>query len=366
MQIQEAEYRCPNESYSINRAIHLGRMAAFDARCRHCPHRHDTGSLPLLLVEELRASWEERPSIHFDDRGANGILGEGLDAAMARRLAVAFGARLQATVANPSIVVTGDGRSATAELVAAASDGLRWSGCSVIEAPSATSACLRFTQSRLKADGALLVGNPSGEPRAAGMRFFGPRAEPLSEQNLAELRRRFDSTPNRSSRRYGGWRRGSAEAEYLATLAGFFHAIRPLKFVLDTSCAPLMRYLSRLLTSVACRVYSPKQAKGAMHFAVWINGDGDRCRVSDEQGREIEPHQLDSLLVEPPRHDALHVLALLLTTLSQSDRPLSELVQHPCEGGPRGVVAAASSAYDNLKSAGVCIQPMGQLRRCPS
>src|SRR5688572_9352547 len=131
MQTKEVEFCCPGEAYSINRAIHLGRMAAFDPRCRRCPHRHDTGSLPQSLVEELGASWKQEPTIFFDDHGIHGVLGEGFDSALARSAAIAFGGLLQEMIDSPSVVVTGDGRSTTAELVAAASDGLRWSGCSV-------------------------------------------------------------------------------------------------------------------------------------------------------------------------------------------------------------------------------------------
>jgi phosphomannomutase len=322
--LQPLEYRCPGEAYSIDRAIHLGRLAAFDPRCRRCPHRSDTGSLPVRLMKELQATWQHSSPALFDERGVRGTLGEGLDAALVRQIAVAFGGWLQQTNADPSVVVTHDGRSTTAELVAAASDGLRWSGCEVIEVPAATSACLTFTQLQLGADAALLVGNLAGTPRTASIRCFGPGAAPLSADAMDQLRSRLDAPPSRPMRRYGGWRRASAESEYLATRSGYFHALRPLNFVLDTSCAPLRRYLQQLLTSVACRAYSPAPAKGTMHFSIWIDGDGEACRVYDERGCE---HALGDLpLLETPRGDGLHVLALLLTVLSQSDRPLSSLI----------------------------------------
>jgi phosphomannomutase len=405
IELVENTFRCPGETYTISHAVHLGRLAAFDERCRRCAHRHATGSLPTALVEELRASWARDEPPLFEAEGAAGLVGETLTAQTSRRLAAAFGTMLvesTSPAASPAMVLAGDGRPAAADLVAAASDGLRWSGCQVIEVPAATAACLVFTQQRASAAGALLIGNAAGTPRTAGLRFFGPGGQPLSANgnddglSLAELSCRFEHRLDRPARRYGGWRRGSAEQEYIGSLAGYFHALRPLKFVLETSCAPLRRYLDQLLASVACRGIPPAEAAqlpaGSLHFGFWMDGDGERCQVSDEQGRTLDPHAVLVLLCEyllssragavvivedntpagavdrleqagarvvcvpasraavqsamrrheailgggssgrfwlpslTPLPDALHVLALLLGILSQSDRPLSDIV----------------------------------------
>lgn len=343
-------FQCPGERYTIARAVHLGRMAALDERCRHCVHRHDVENLPARVVEQLRARWQQTSPELFDDHGACGLVGENFDATTARRLASAFAVLLMKRAGEraPSVVVAGDGRPATADLVAAACDGLRWGGCAVIELPASTAASLLFTQEHYAAQAALLVGNASARPRGVSMRFHGPQGRRLSATNessgfsLRDLRHHFEQSLNRPARRYGAWRRGSAEQEYLATLRGYFHALRPLAFVLDAASAPLMRYLAQLLANVGCRTISPtlaaKMPSTGYHFAYWVDGDGETCRIHDEAGQLVDPCALQKLLRKPVANstdpgsrpdaegDALLKLALLLTLLSQSDRPLSEVV----------------------------------------
>jgi phosphomannomutase len=358
--------------------------------------------LPTELVEELNTSWQRSAPPLFDEDGAVGLLGEGLDARTARRVASAFATMLveRAEHAPPTVIVAGDGRPASAELVAAASDGLRWAGCQAIETPSATSASLLFTQRHYQADGALLVGNAAGTPRTGSLRCFGRGGRPMTigpsaeDESISAGKQHYEGGPQRQNRRYGPWRRGSAETEYLASLAGRFHALRPLKFRWESSCAPAARYLKRLLANVACRPIGPSEESllppSSCHFGIWIDGDGERCRVSDEAGRPLESYTvlllLATFLIDSPgaavvveqdapdsvvqrlerigaaviraaasrsamhramsEHeaqlgggpsgrfwfraptivpDALHALALLLTILSQSDRPLSEV-----------------------------------------
>jgi phosphomannomutase len=367
-------------------------MAAFDARCQSCPHRHDARDLPQRVVEQLQLSWSRPATLQFDEDGASGLLGQSLDGPTSRQFAEAMAHALTRGFQQPAtVVLAGDGRPATAELVAAASEAFRWSGCQVIETRSSTTAGLLFAQASYQAEGALLIGNADGTPRTASLRGYGPGGSPLAGDEIARHRSRGSA---RASRRCGAWRRGSAEAEYLSTLESRFHALRPLRFRWETSCAPIERYLNRLLAPVACRPISPReyaeQAGGACHFGIWIDGDGERCRVSDETGQELRPEAILTLLAEflsqapgeavivedttpestvqrltargfrvlsspasrvamhralgrhnarlgggssgrfwfaapAPLPDALHVVALLLAILSQSDRPLSQV-----------------------------------------
>jgi hypothetical protein len=245
------------------------------------------------------------------------------------------------------------------------------------------------------------MGGAAGNARSDSVRLIVPEGRPLSagdqddSVSLSQLERKFSHCLNRPWRRFGGWQRGSAEPEYLAGLAEHFHALRPLTFVLETRCLPVSRYLDHLLASVACRRLSPTEAaqqpQQRRHFDFWIDGDGECCRLSDEQGQPLEPSRLLVLLAEyllvshpgaavvveehtpawaierlqqagasvfaggssraamhaamrrhraliaggysgrywldagPPLPDALHVLALVLCILSQSDRPLSSI-----------------------------------------
>ena len=108
------EYRCPDETYTISRAVHLGRLTRFFAGCRHCPHAADTGALPPRQVKRLREVGPREPRRPlFHGEGAGGVYGNELTPADARRMAAAFGLCLRresATPSTPLAVVAGDGR----------------------------------------------------------------------------------------------------------------------------------------------------------------------------------------------------------------------------------------------------------------
>jgi phosphomannomutase len=396
----EPTYRCPGESYDISRAVHLGRLTASHAACLHCEHRTDLEGLPasarkLIAAPALR---EQSPTISDDSLG--GICGEALDATRVRRFAQAYGLWLHQQTANktfPHVVLASDDRPITAELVAASSEGLRYSQCNVIDIGGATAAALKSAMAGCQADGAVLVGNSRSLLRTATVSCWGTEGRPIAcgggQSSLEELWQFAERGVDRPGRQFGGWQRGSAEAAYLDTLRPYFHALRPLEFRLDTSCRPLERCLDKLLANVACRAWSPSELAartgGPLHFGLWIDGNGERLRLFDEAQREIPGEHLlrilalhllhdnpgDRIVVEAdtppgivkalrdagasvtvagpgradmdeamrasavllgggpsgrfyfpgrfPAIDALHVLALLLTVLSQSDRPLS-------------------------------------------
>jgi phosphomannomutase len=451
---QTAEYRCPGEAYPISRAVHLGRLARFYPGCRQCPHRDDTGALSARQVKQLletRPRGLPRPLFH--DEGAEGVYLNDLSPGIAREMAAALGVALQrrgglgATAgssssagstlgrANPGtrqsesdgspaqkgtvrfslrenwdspqepvVVIAGDGRPSSCELVAAVGEGLRWAGCGVVEIGPATSACTTFAVGHLAASGGVLVGNSGGRPHTVGLKFWAGR-QPLSAGGRLEtLARLYRAGVDRPTRRSGSLRRFQADVPYLAGLAEYYHALRPLRVVLDTSCGPLVEYLSRLTESVACRIIRCRCADDRLrekvlaekpHFAVRIDDDGERCRLVDEHGRRVPAERLlllvaRHLLSERPQAavvleegtaaavaeaigaaggrvvfstarraemaaamqehrgllgggqtgrlwydsdglplpDALRTLTLLLVLLSQSDRPLSEVLAH--------------------------------------
>ena len=84
-------------------------------------------------------------------------------------------------------------------------------------------------------------------------------------------------------------------------MAQYYHAIRPLRVVVDSASRPLVGYLGKLAATVACEIIPcrsvrrdlPEQIRAdAAHFAVRIDGDGETCGVLDEQGREIHAERL--------------------------------------------------------------------------
>ena len=358
------EYRCPGERQPISRAVHLGRLAAFYPACRECPHREDTGSLSPRQVEQLAETAERRrPRPLFHDEGAGGVFLDDLAPADARRIAAAFGAIVrgeaaeekgeerkekreegednekpsihhssfniqhfpnpQSLIPNPSIVLAGDGRPIAAELVAAVAEGLRWSGCDVVDIGPATAACMAFTVHHLQAAGGVLVGNSGLAPHEVGLQFWTAGPRPLSAggglESVAQL---AETDPGRPTRRCGRMRRFQADEPYLAALSDHYHALRPLRVVVDSASKPLLHYLQQLCAAVACEIIPLRAAPAgdwsifrrenvfcekntgrkmdlspsAAHFAVQIDGDGETCRVFDEQGRETPPERLLLLL----------------------------------------------------------------------
>ena len=313
---QAAQYLCPGERHPISRAIHLGRLASFYPGCRHCPHRDDTGTLSPRQVRQLaetRPRGEARSVFH--DEGAGGVYLNDLGPAVARRIAVAFGVAMQQSpIANPSVVLAGDGRPIAAELVAAASEGLRFSGCNVIDIGPATAACLAFAVDHLQAAGGILVGNPGTQPHVVGLKFWASGGNPLSAGgSLEPLAQLYQTGVGRPTRAFGALRRFQAETPYLAALASHYHALRPLRVVLDSASLPLAKYLEELTAATACRVVLcrttreelPGAVRGrAAHFAACIDGDGETCRVLDEQGRPVPAERLLLLLVRHMLHTA--------------------------------------------------------------
>jgi phosphomannomutase len=307
---QTLVYCCPGQQHPISRAVHLGRLAAFYPACRQCPHRADTGTLSPRQVEQLEeVQASHRPHSLFHDEGAGGVYLNDLTPAAARKIAAAFGhlfSNPQSAIPDPSVLLAGDGRAITAEVSAAASEGLRASGCNVVDIGPATAACLAFAVQHLSAAGGILVGNPSEKPHVAGLQFWIAGPKPLSVGGpLEPVIQLYRSGIDRPARRYGALHRFQAELPYLAALSEYYHALRPLRVVIDSASGPLVAYLRKLAATVACQVIPsrvtprelPEQVRAdAAHFAASVDGDGETCRVLDEQGASVPAQQLLLLL----------------------------------------------------------------------
>ena len=357
-----AEYRCPGENFSISRAVHWGRMARFYPGCRLCPHRDDTGRLSARQTQQLvevRARAAIPPLFH--EEGAGGPLNT-LGPGIARDLAAALGAWLQRSPGllgqsggPPVVVVGGDGQPVAAPHIAAVGEALRWTGCHVVDLGPAGAACLMTAIERLPADGGILVsvkkesgglsqfghhasrgrdengtvpfGRESGgqvkkwgpAPNAVrclspffhpgvsvGVKFWTRAEGPLSRGGtLEQLRSIYETGVDRPTRTYGPLRRFQAATAYLADLASGYHALRPLRFVLDSTCTPWTGYLRELTRPVACRILlcrPPRDRLGSQvveekaHFGLHIEDDGEICRLLDERGTAVPPERLLTLL----------------------------------------------------------------------
>lgn len=405
-------YRCPDESYTISQAVHLGRLASFYPRCRQCVHCNETGTLSSAVVKMLNETQRRtRPESLFTPEEVSGAYLNELSPPFARQLAAAFGLYLKRSeaTAQGSVVLAGDGRALAPELAAAASDGLRWSGWGVVDLGAASAAALAWAGRHLDAAGGLFVGNVRGEPNTVSIKLWGAGGRPVSAgAGLEAVQELQGQGADRPTRVYGGLTRFQADRPYLAGLESYYHALRPLRLVIDTGCRPLIGYFRQLSATVACEASLCREpaktphARGLgliervraeqAHFGIWIDGDGEACTVVDERGEPVDPERIMLLLAgcvlkeqpggavvlehgasayaeqrlaatgarvvrssasraamhdamrhsnallgggpsgrfwhrcQGPTADGLETLSLLLTTLSQSDRHVSELV----------------------------------------
>lgn len=314
-EIPPREYRCPGEKYPISGAVHLGRLARFYPACRKCPHVDQVqGFSPRRLRRwaEVRARNASGPT--FGVEGLSGTWHNELSPALVEQVARAFANHLRRSrhdARQPfALIVADDGRTLAAEALAAAVEGVRWTGCHAIEVGAASAPCVALAVDHWQAAGGLLVGNPAGKTNTAGLKFWvGSR--PLSAGHGLEAIEHAAGAPvDRPTRSYGALRHVAADEPYLAGLGEYYHALRPLRVVLTGTCPPAEAYLRQLAARVACQVIPSEDAtrlahevtQGSAHFGVAIDDDGERCQLSDEQGRPIPAQRLFVLL-------ARHLLA---------------------------------------------------------
>jgi len=311
----ETEYVCPGQKRPISKAVHLGRMAQFYPGCRTCRHRDDTASLSSKQVKRLR---QARPSARtpslFDGESAGGVYPNELTAHVAGQLAAAFGVYLRdeadPATTPPTVLLAGDGRSTVAEPLAAAAEALRWTGCNLIDIPSATAASLACGMNQLDADGGLLLGGAGDHREVVRMKFFGPDAIPLSADGpLETIERIFRRGTDRPARSYGSLRRFQADEPYLEEMSYHYHALRPLKVLLHSCSIPLRKQLHRLTEAVAPEIIDHRRTAGlfrsqvarlteesAAHLAVMVGDDGETCQMFDQRGEAVPDRRLLMLI----------------------------------------------------------------------
>ena len=296
------------------------------------------------------------------------------------RAAQSAGCPAQGGKSRATAVVASDGRLATAAIFSGVVEGLRWSGCEVVDIGPASAPCTAKAIHHLAAEAGVYVGNACGDPHTAGLKFWG-QGEPLSQGGmLDEIAASLQSGPSeamidRPMRTFGPLRRFQAANVYLDDLRPAYHALRPLRFVLDCKLGVVVGYLEELIRNVACQIISLEAGSGLAeqvaaaraHFGMHIGDDGENCRVVDERGQLVEAARLLTMLAggfdgpivqgeklrqqtfrrmresdatiaadsagrlwyacgHAPLPDALRTLTLLLVHLSRDDRAFSEVL----------------------------------------
>ena len=112
--------------------------------------------------------------------------------------------------------------------------------------------------------------------------------------------------------------------------------------MVDSASRPTLDFLQRLAATVACEIIPtrstrndlPRQIRDdAAHFAARIDGDGETCRVLDEQGRPVSPERLLLLLAMNP--EPAKVVVLEAETSPAVDDRLMQLGMQIARSSPR-------------------------------
>ncbi len=338
--LSEPQYVCPGEDYSISRAVHLSRLAAFYPKCRDCQHRHDTSQLTSQTVEKIEASVQrvERPTL-FTNQGVRGIYLNELTANKAGEIAGAFASLLWDALPltlkaqdappvlrltkrlGPQVVIGHDDRPSSPDIVTGIAKTLRRMGCQVIDIGLVTRPCFWFAVDHLRATAGIHVTGSGCNPAWTGLDFVGAGAIPIERGNqLQDIADRYESGYQRPLRQSAGQRTFHAAPVYEAGLWKHFHALRPLQVCVGCSNRPVRDLIARLFQKLACRlipVSIPVRARNLFdaadsdslrmqqtvqqqgaHFGLLIDDDGQTCAVWDERGELVPARRLTLLLAE--------------------------------------------------------------------
>lgn len=360
----DAKYRCPGESYSISRAIHLGRLASAYAACQRCEHRLDTGPLSRRTARRRGHSDRRRaqPSLFGSEAFEADYINQ-VSAVDVLHLARAFGIHLlrSGAAAGSEVLLANDGGELTPELVSAVSQGLRWAGFTVVDVGVTCAATLVWAQQRFSAGGSVLItqlSNPSFRIRVS---FWGAGGRPLSSPgNLESLRALAAGPLDRPQRFFGPIRYEQPDADYLATLIDYYHALRPLRFVIDCPAAPIMNQLRRLSANVDCELVPVEELKTAAadlgeavraagaHFGAAIDDCGRALRLWNERGKPVPPECLLALLASHLRASVAVKRKSTVIVQRNSASWLIELLSH------RGFKVVRSSELPECLHAAMC------------
>ena len=341
----DGTYQCPGETYTISRAVHLGRLASFYPKCRDCAHRAEVGTLSSRQVRKL-AEVDRRVSKSVVTRldAIAGVLHTQITPRKVRSWAAAFAGCLAEFDCAAAVVLGYDGRGPASELVAAACEGLRWAGRDVLDVGAVCAPQITFAMQEANAAGGLYVGNAASRITTVGIRFWSGDGRRLEMgAGLERISAGPKSPIARASRRFGALKHVTIDDQYLTRLSPFFHALRPLRFVVDCRSQPAARLLHQLVADTGCQmVFLPSPVETGSgellsrqvlehraHGGVWIDGDGETLQIVNETGvaasAECVETAIQGLGEAFPAHDALHALTLLLTLLSASDRSISDV-----------------------------------------
>jgi phosphomannomutase/phosphoglucomutase len=240
-----------------------------------------------------------------------GVLGKTLTAGVARQIGRAIGSEAQQRGLK-EIVVGRDGRLSGPELSAALIEGLRATGCNVIDIGAVPTPVLYFATYHLNAGSGVMVTGSHNPPDYNGFKIV-LGGETLAEQAIADLYMRISE--NRLTTGNGGLQTMDVAPDYIERITGDVLIERKLKVVVDCGNGIPGAVAPAVLEGIGCEVQplycdvdgnfpnhhpdpsdphnlqdlilSVKQMQADVGLA--FDGDGDRLGVVTANGEVIFP-----------------------------------------------------------------------------
>ena len=282
-------YRCPGETYDINRSVHLARIATGYPPCRTCRHRCDSTPLSSSAPVQTEPPVQERSL--FTPLGVRGVYLNELHRKSTGQLAGAFARllwernppsikpQLPSALAaskhplteaasresrslesstekhSPLVLVGHDARPHSPDLLTGVVQVLRRMSCRVLDAGCVPRPWFERLIATHQTTAALYLGAAGTPPAWSGMNFYLDRALPCTDDFLlTELQAAAAEPLQRPSRGSSGYQTIYSTPEYDDRLRHLFHALRPLKIVVGTPDRLGGEILKRLLSSTACEL----------------------------------------------------------------------------------------------------------------
>ncbi len=293
------------------------------------------------------------PAEIFRAYDIRGIAGKQLDRGLARRIGQAVGseALAQGIIA---LLAARDGRLSSPELFQALVEGIRASGCDVIELGIAPTPVLYFATHTTEWDSGVMLTASHNPAAYNGMKLIFRRAS-LDAAEIQRLRQRIEQ--GRFAEGAGAARRLPILENYLRTIAENVRPRRALKIVIDCANAVPAVVAPALFERLSCQVevlhgeldgsfpnhppdptapenlgeLSRAVLEGKADLGIAFDGDGDRLGLVDETGAVVEAESILRLLAEDilPRHPGASVVYDVKCN-ARLPRRIAELGGRPC------------------------------------
>lgn len=257
-----ATFRCPGDEYTINRAVHLARLASGYEPCRLCPHREDLAGDPSAHPERgpVTLSLAVRDALFASGYGLRGRYLNDLSRTSLGDWATLVALRFQrqprtSGAAQPALVVGHDARASSPDLVAGVVHGLRRGGCEVLDVGLVPQPTAWFAMSRHRAQGVVYVTGAGCDVSWNGLDVTaaGPRPWTRADWPTPGDVPGLTSTLTGEIRGHFSALRHEASA-YVHWLRSALHGVRPLRFVLAAPHLPQRRLIEQLFATQALRL----------------------------------------------------------------------------------------------------------------